>query len=102
MQDCRGRFDERSRNTEQRKLASRPRSTLYCCKGMSLDSLKKELAALPAKERRHVQAYLVALGDAEDADYGKKLAEKIDKPADQFATLEELDRRLKTGRRAKP
>ena len=69
---------------------------------MSLELLKKELAALTARDRRHLQAYLVALGDAEDTAYRKKISEKIDKPANQFATLAELDRRLKTGRSAKP
>jgi hypothetical protein len=69
---------------------------------MSIESLQRELAALPADERRRVQAFLVALQDSSDADHRRTLAEKIDKPADQFATLEELDRRLETGSGEKP
>jgi hypothetical protein len=64
---------------------------------MSVESLQQELAALPAHERRRVQAFLVALQDSNDAAYPKKLSEKIDQPAGKFATLEELDRRLGTG-----
>jgi hypothetical protein len=64
---------------------------------MSVESLQQELAALPAHERRRVQAFLVALQDSADASYRKKLSEKIDKQAEDFATLEELDRRLDTG-----
>jgi hypothetical protein len=64
---------------------------------MSVESLQQELAALPAHERRRVQAFLVALQDSADASYRKKLSEKIDKPAEDFATLEELDQRLDTG-----
>ncbi len=64
---------------------------------MSIESLQQELAALPAHERRRVQAFLVALQDSNDAAYRRKLSEKIDKPAENFATLEELDRRLETG-----
>lgn len=64
---------------------------------MSIESLQQELAALPAHERRRVQAFLVALEDSTDAAYRQKLAEKIDEPAKNFATLEELDKRLKTG-----
>jgi hypothetical protein len=64
---------------------------------MSLESLQQELAALPAHERRRVQAFLVALEDSADAAHRRTLSEKIDKPAGRFATLEELDRRLGTG-----
>jgi hypothetical protein len=64
---------------------------------MSVESLQQELAALPAHERRRVQAFLVALQDSNDNAYRKKLSEKIDQPAGKFATLEELDRRLETG-----
>jgi hypothetical protein len=69
---------------------------------MSVESLQKELAALAAHERRRVQAFLVALEDSNDAAYREKLSKKIDKPAEEFATLEELDRRLDTGSREKP
>ena len=65
---------------------------------MSVESLQQELAALPAHERRRVQAFLVALQDSSDDAYRKKLSEKIDKPVENFATLEELDRRLDLGR----
>jgi len=69
---------------------------------MTVESLQQELAALPAHERRRVQAFLVALQDSNDAAYRKKLSEKIDKPAGEFASLEELDRRLQTGPGEKP
>jgi len=69
---------------------------------MSVESLQQELAALPAHERRRVQAFLVALQDSNDTAYRRKLSEKIDKPAENFATLEELDRRLETGPGEKP
>jgi hypothetical protein len=68
---------------------------------MSVESLQKELAALDAHDRRRVQAFLVALEDSNDAAYRKKLSEKIDKPAEKFATLDELDRRLETRSRKK-
>ena len=63
---------------------------------MSIETLQQELAALPANERRRLQAFLVALEDSGYSAHRKKLAEKIDKPAKDFATLEELDKRLKT------
>jgi hypothetical protein len=44
-----------------------------------------------------VQAFLVALQDSDDAAYRRELSEKVDKPAANFATLEEFDRRLETG-----
>ena len=69
---------------------------------MSVESLQKELAALAAHERRRVQAFLVALEDSNDAAYRKKMSEKIDKLAEKFATLDELDRRLETRPRKKP
>jgi hypothetical protein len=69
---------------------------------MSVESLQKELAGLAAHERRRVQAFLVALEDSNDAGYRNKLSEKIDKRAEEFATLEELDRRLETGSGEKP
>ena len=61
---------------------------------MSIESLQQELAALPAHERRRVQAFLVALEDSSDGSHRRSLSMKIDKPASHFATLEELDRRL--------
>lgn len=64
---------------------------------MSIESLQQELAALPPRERRRMQAFLVALEDSDDAGHRKRLSEKIDKPPEAFATLEEFDRRLNTG-----
>jgi hypothetical protein len=62
---------------------------------VSIDALKQELAALNTGEQRQLTAYLVSLQDSQDAAYRNKLTEKIDKADSQFATLEELDRRLK-------
>lgn len=61
---------------------------------MSIEVLKKELSALGVDDQRKLTAFLVSLQDARDEAYGKKLAEKIDKPASEYATLEDLDRRL--------
>ena len=61
---------------------------------MSIDVLKQELSALDANEQRQLTAFLVSLQDSRDAAYRQKLAEKIDRPVAEFATLEELDRRL--------
>lgn len=61
---------------------------------MSIEVLKKELSALDADEQRHLTAFLVSLQDARDDAYRKKLAAKIDRPASEFATLEDLDHRL--------
>ena len=49
---------------------------------------------LDANEQRQLTAFLVSLQDARDDTYRKKLAEKIDRPASKFATLEDLDNRL--------
>ena len=61
---------------------------------MSIEVLKRELSALNTDEQRQLTAFLVSLQDSRDDAYRKKLAEKIGKPASEFATLEELDRRL--------
>jgi hypothetical protein len=61
---------------------------------VSIEVLKKELSALNAEDQRMLTAFLVALQDTRDEAYRKKLAEKINKPASEFATLEELDRRI--------
>ena len=61
---------------------------------MSIEVLKQELSALDANEQRKLTAFLVSLQDARDNAYRKKLAKKIDQPASEFATLEDLDRRL--------
>jgi len=78
----------------RRTCSERPVRGMLC--PMSIESLQQELAALPAHERRRVQAFLVALQDSNDAAYRRKLSEKIDQPAESFASLEELDRRLET------
>ena len=64
---------------------------------MSIEVLKQELAALDATEQRQLTAFLVSIQDERDDAYRRKLAGKIDKPASDFATLEELDSRLNLG-----
>ncbi len=61
---------------------------------MSIELLQQELAALPADQRRRLQAFLVALEDQGAVAHRRKLSEKIDAPPESFATLEELDKRL--------
>jgi hypothetical protein len=61
---------------------------------VSIEVLKQELSALDANEQRQLTAFLVSLQDSRDEAYRKKLAEKIDQPVSEFATLEDLDRRL--------
>ncbi len=61
---------------------------------MSIEVLKQELSALDANEQRQLTAFLVSLQDARDNEYRQKLGDKIDRPASEFATLEDLDRRL--------
>ncbi|HEY3856274.1 MAG TPA: hypothetical protein VGO67_17955 [Verrucomicrobiae bacterium] len=61
---------------------------------MSIELLQQELAALPADQRRRLQAFLVALEDRGSVAHRRTLSEKIDAPAEKFATLEELDKRL--------
>lgn len=61
---------------------------------MSIELLKRELSALNATEQRQLTAFLVSLQDAGAATYRKKLTTKIDKPAAEFASLAQLDRRL--------
>lgn len=61
---------------------------------MSIDALKKELSALNTDEQRQLTAFLVSLQDARDSAYREKLAAKIDQPASEFATLDELNERL--------
>ena len=64
---------------------------------MSIEAIKQELSALDSKAQRQVMAFLVSLQDARGDAYRRKLAEKIDRPASEFATIEELDRRLGLG-----
>jgi hypothetical protein len=61
---------------------------------VSIEVLKQELSALDASAQRQLTAFLVSLQDTRDDAYRKKLEEKIDRPASEFATLEDLDRRL--------
>jgi hypothetical protein len=61
---------------------------------VSIDVLKQELAALDADQQRLMTAFLVSLQDSRDAAYQKKLSAKIDKPVSDFATIEDLDKRL--------
>jgi hypothetical protein len=61
---------------------------------VSVETLKRELAALDVKQQRQLTAFLVSLQDERDDTYRKKLAQKIDKPVSEFATLEDLDSRL--------
>jgi len=61
---------------------------------VSIEVLKQELSALDANVQRQLTAFLVSLQDSRDDGYRKKLAGKIDRPASEFATLEDLDRRL--------
>jgi hypothetical protein len=61
---------------------------------VSIEVLKQELSALDANGQRQMTAFLVSLQDARDAAYRQKLGEKVDQPASEFASLEELDRRL--------
>jgi hypothetical protein len=61
---------------------------------VSIEVLKQELSALNVTEQRQLTAFLVSLQDSRDDAYRQKLAKKIDQPASEFATLEDLDRRL--------
>jgi hypothetical protein len=61
---------------------------------VSIEVLKQELSALDADAQRQLTAFLVSLQDARNDTYRKTLAGKIDRPASEFATLEDLDRRL--------
>lgn len=58
---------------------------------MSIEVLKQELSALDANEQRQLTAFLVSLRDSRDDSYRKKIAGKIDRPASEFATLEDLN-----------
>jgi hypothetical protein len=62
---------------------------------VSIEVLKQELSALDPNTRRRMTAYLVSLQDAREDACRRKLAEKINRPASEFATLEELHRCLR-------
>ena len=61
---------------------------------MSLDQLKDQATHLRGAERRELIAFLVARQTAEDEEFKKKLADKIDDsdPA-RWMTFEELEAR---------
>lgn len=61
---------------------------------MSFETLINELSALKPQDQRRAAAFLVSLEDGRDGTYAEKLAEKISKPASEFATLDEMDKRL--------
>jgi len=61
---------------------------------MSFENLMHELSVLKPQEQRRAAAFLVSLEDGRDGTYAEKLAEKINKPASEFATLDEMDKRL--------
>ena len=61
---------------------------------MSLDLLKQQMGALNERDRRRLMAYLITLQDQQNATHRAKLAEAIDRDVAEFATLEEMDRRL--------
>lgn len=61
---------------------------------MSFETLIHALSALKPQEQRRAAAFLVSLEDGRDGTYAEKLAEKIDQSASEFATLDELDKRL--------
>jgi len=65
---------------------------------VSIDALKQELAALNSDDQRHLTAFLVSLQDSKDVAYRRRLAEKIDRPASSFASLEDLDMRFNNRR----
>lgn len=62
---------------------------------MSIEALKKELSALNADEQRQLTAFLESLHDSRDLAYRKELSAKIDRSSTAFATLREMDRRLR-------
>ena len=59
---------------------------------MSIEVLKQELAALDADQQRLMTAFLISLQDTRNTAYRKKLAAKIDRPASDFATVEQLEK----------
>jgi hypothetical protein len=61
---------------------------------VSIEVLKQELSALDENAQRQMTAFLISLQDARDDAYRRKLADKINRPSSEFATIEELDRRL--------
>ena len=61
---------------------------------MSLEALKREAAALPPEERRHLMGFLVSINISDEER--RELARKIDdNNPDHWMTLEQLDEKLK-------
>jgi hypothetical protein len=64
---------------------------------MSVQEIRAEVEAMPADERRRLAALLVSLRHKDLADYRARMAQKIDDDSpENWATLEEMDRRLTT------
>ena len=62
---------------------------------MSIEAIKQELAELDDDKRHHIMAFLIAIEDRKDPEYGAKMARKIDdNDPSHWVTLEEFDRRL--------
>jgi hypothetical protein len=62
---------------------------------MTIQTIKKEVEALPAEERRRLAGFLVSLRHKDLATYKARMAEKIDdKTRANWLTMEELDARL--------
>ncbi len=62
---------------------------------MSFEALKSEVIALKSEERRRLLAMMVALNDSERADYGAKLARKIDDHSDErWRSVEQCEKEL--------
>ena len=61
---------------------------------MSVLELKRELARLPAEERRELAAYLVTLRHEESAQFKDRISTMIDdKDPANWMTLEDFDKR---------
>ena len=62
---------------------------------MSIEALKQELAGLDDDKRHHIMAFLIAIEDRKDPEYGAKMARKIDdNDPSHWVTLEEFEKRL--------
>lgn len=70
------------------------RDDLWLNADMSLEALKREAAALPPDQLRHLMGYLVTLNTSleERAELGRKMD---DKDPSHWVTLEQLDAKLK-------
>ena len=62
---------------------------------MSIETIKSELRALPAEDRRKIMAFMVVLEDQARGDYADKLAQRIDdRSPDRWLTPEQCEREL--------